>query len=85
MILFVAIPLAYAWFIYRLIVRLRRSPASGTSRMNAQGSCSAEELENVSYRDIDMVKVVPPATHAGYAVVGGSGFLGTHVFKAGYI
>ncbi|KAJ7916223.1 hypothetical protein B0H13DRAFT_2450823 [Mycena leptocephala] len=83
MILFVAIPLAYAWFIYRLIVRLRRSPASGASRMNAQGSCSAEELENVSYRDIDMVKVVPPATHAGYAVVGGSGFLGTHVFKAG--
>jgi hypothetical protein len=53
--------------------------------MNAQGACSAEELENVSYKDIDMVKVVPPATHAGYAVVGGSGFLGTHVFKAGYI
>jgi hypothetical protein len=53
--------------------------------MNAQGACSAEELENVSYKDIDMVKVVPPATHAGYAVVGGSGFVGTYVFKTWYI
>ncbi|KAJ7916221.1 hypothetical protein B0H13DRAFT_2231746 [Mycena leptocephala] len=49
--------------------------------MNAQGACSAEELENVSYKDIDMVKVVPPATHAGYAVVGGSGFVGTYTVQ----
>ncbi|KAJ7919011.1 hypothetical protein B0H13DRAFT_2320919 [Mycena leptocephala] len=28
-----------------------------------------------------MVKVVPPATHAGYAVVGGSGFLGTYTVQ----
>ncbi|KAJ7250508.1 hypothetical protein B0H12DRAFT_1202893 [Mycena haematopus] len=45
--------------------------------MNAYTLSGAEDLEKVSYQEIDMLKAVPPATHAGYAVVGGSGFLGT--------
>ncbi|KAJ7471288.1 hypothetical protein B0H11DRAFT_1730365 [Mycena galericulata] len=42
---------------------------------------SAEELENVSYKEIDMLKAVPPATQEGYAVIGGSGFLGTYMVQ----
>ncbi|KAJ7715726.1 hypothetical protein DFH07DRAFT_762708 [Mycena maculata] len=40
-----------------------------------------DELENVSYKEIDMLTTVPPATHFGYAVVGGSGFLGTYMVR----
>lgn len=81
MILLVGIPLVLAWYIYRLILRLRGSPASPSSRQNMHTLGNAEELDKVSYKDIDMIKVVPPATHAGYAVIGGSGFLGTSVFS----
>ncbi|KAJ6551649.1 hypothetical protein B0H19DRAFT_1158458 [Mycena capillaripes] len=81
MILFFGIPLAFAWYIYRLILRLRRSPASPSSRQNMHTLGSTEQLEKVSYKEIDMVKVVPPATHAGYAVIGGSGFLGTYIVR----
>ncbi|KAF8218265.1 hypothetical protein K438DRAFT_1953084 [Mycena galopus ATCC 62051] len=49
--------------------------------MNAYVSSSAEDFEKVSYKDIDMLKAVPPATHAGYAVIGGSGFLGTYIVR----
>ncbi|KAJ7025549.1 hypothetical protein C8F04DRAFT_1009770 [Mycena alexandri] len=81
MVIFLAIPIAYAWYLYRLIIRLRRSPASHASRLNAHGLSSGEELEKVSYKEIDMVKVVPPPTHEGYAVIGGSGFLGTYIIR----
>lgn len=37
-----------------------------------------EDLAAVSYKDVDMLKIIPSRpTHEGYAVVGGSGFLGT--------
>ncbi|KAJ7856690.1 hypothetical protein B0H14DRAFT_2752439 [Mycena olivaceomarginata] len=81
MVIFLGIPLFCAWYIHRLIVRLRRSPASSSSRENAYESTGVQELETVSYKDIDMLKAVPPATHAGYAVVGGSGFLGTYIVR----
>ncbi|KAF7377801.1 3Beta-HSD domain-containing protein [Mycena sanguinolenta] len=82
MILFLGIPFpVFAWYIYRLIVRLRRSPTSRSSRTNAYALGGAEQLDNVSYQEIDMLKTVPPATHAGYAVVGGSGFLGTYIVR----
>ncbi|KAJ7653273.1 hypothetical protein DFH06DRAFT_1093557 [Mycena polygramma] len=82
MFLLLGIPLFFAWYISRLIVRLRGSPASASSRTNAHASSNAaEELEKVSYSDIDMAKVVPPATHAGYAIIGGSGFLGTYIVR----
>lgn len=34
-------------------------------------------LAGVSYENVDMLKAIPEATHAGYAIIGGSGFLGT--------
>ncbi|KAJ7176472.1 hypothetical protein C8R46DRAFT_1160475 [Mycena filopes] len=49
--------------------------------MNAHGFSSPEELDKVSYKEINMVKVVPPATYEGYAVIGGSGFLGTYLIR----
>jgi hypothetical protein len=43
-------------------------------------SLSAEELDAVSYSDIDMLKAIPnKPTHEGYAIVGGSGFVGKYV------
>ncbi|KAF8895442.1 hypothetical protein BD779DRAFT_1499586 [Infundibulicybe gibba] len=37
-----------------------------------------QQLSDVSYEGIDMLKAIPPkATHSGYAIIGGSGFLGT--------
>ncbi|KAJ6620505.1 hypothetical protein B0H10DRAFT_2163526 [Mycena sp. CBHHK59/15] len=73
------------WYLYRLSVRLRASPASRSSRLTAHCfsdlSATADELENVSYKDIDMLKAIPPVTHSGYAVVGGSGFLGTYLIR----
>lgn len=37
-----------------------------------------EELDAVSYKDIDILKGIPSQpTQEGYAVIGGSGFLGT--------
>lgn len=76
----VVVPL---WYLSRLAKRLRGSPASVASRSGAHPSSSPEELDSVSYKEIDMLKAVPPATHAGYAVVGGSGFLGTYVSSTG--
>ncbi|KAJ6620506.1 hypothetical protein B0H10DRAFT_1791738 [Mycena sp. CBHHK59/15] len=74
------------WYLYRLSIRLRASPASRSSRLNAHcssdlSSAAADELESVSYKDIDMMKAIPPVTHSGYAVVGGSGFLGTYLIR----
>ncbi|KAJ7654802.1 hypothetical protein B0H17DRAFT_1338214 [Mycena rosella] len=75
-----ALPLAVCtWYTYRLALRLRASPASASSRLNAP-AFSAEDLESVSYESINMLDAVPPATLSGYAVVGGSGFLGTWVY-----
>ncbi|KAJ7198825.1 hypothetical protein GGX14DRAFT_665342 [Mycena pura] len=70
------------WYLSRLAVRLRRSTASHSSRSNVNTFRNTlEELENVSYKGIDMLKVIPPATFAGYAVIGGSGFLGTYIVR----
>ena len=43
-------------------------------------SLSTEELDAVSYDSIDMLNAIPrEATHKGYAVIGGSGYVGTCV------
>ncbi|KAK7052424.1 3Beta-HSD domain-containing protein [Favolaschia claudopus] len=84
MVLAITIPvlLALAWYLRRLAVRLRRSPASAASRaLNAYTYGGPEELDKVSYKDIDMLKAVPTATQAGYAVIGGSGFLGSYLVQ----
>ena len=36
-----------------------------------------EDLDRVSYADIDMLNAIPrEPTHAGYVIIGGSGFVG---------
>lgn len=43
-------------------------------------SLTNDELDKVSYEDINMLKAIPrEPTHIGYAVIGGSGFVGTYV------
>ncbi|KAI0057813.1 NAD(P)-binding protein [Artomyces pyxidatus] len=45
-------------------------------------SFTAEELDSVSYADVDMLNAIPrEPTHAGYAVVGGSGFVGSYIVR----
>ncbi|KAJ7049493.1 hypothetical protein C8F01DRAFT_1183475 [Mycena amicta] len=68
-------------FLYRLAIRLRRSPVSTTSRSNAHPFPTPDQLDAVSYKEIDMLKAIPPQTLAGYAVIGGSGFLGTYIVR----
>jgi len=49
---------------------------------NPQSVFSDEELANVAYDDIDMLNAIPSKpTLANYVIVGGSGYLGTYVFK----
>lgn len=67
------------WYLYRLSVRLRQAPTSKVARKGAYTVHDPEELEKVSYKDIDMLRVIPPATMSGYAVIGGSGFVGRWV------
>lgn len=45
---------------------------------NPQPSLSEQDLDKVGYDDIDMLQAIPAqATHENYAVIGGSGYLGT--------
>ncbi|KIJ64290.1 hypothetical protein HYDPIDRAFT_112276 [Hydnomerulius pinastri MD-312] len=39
------------------------------------------QLDKVSYADVNLTDGIPPATHKGYAIVGGSGFLGTYLIR----
>lgn len=43
-----------------------------------QSPLSADELDQVSYDDIDILKTIPSqSTQKNYVVIGGSGYLGT--------
>ncbi|KAF7303709.1 3Beta-HSD domain-containing protein [Mycena indigotica] len=68
-------------FLWRVATRLRRSPTSNVSRLKAHPLPTKEELEAVSYSDIDLLATIPPATHSRYVVIGGSGFLGTYIVR----
>jgi hypothetical protein len=60
-------------FLFLLSKRLRGThPAA-----QPQSALSDEELAKVSYDDIDMLKVIPRASLANYAVIGGSGYVAT--------
>lgn len=61
-------------FFYLLSKRLHGThPAA-----NPQPILTDGELADVSYNDIDMLKAIPSRpTRENYAVVGGSGYLGT--------
>ncbi|KAH7882704.1 hypothetical protein F5I97DRAFT_1907690 [Phlebopus sp. FC_14] len=63
--------LAYAYLLNRRVNGPEETPPPLTTA----------QLDRVSYGDIDLTEAVPPATHKGYAVVGGSGFLGTYLIR----
>ncbi|KAJ7284438.1 hypothetical protein C8J57DRAFT_1431926 [Mycena rebaudengoi] len=44
-------------------------------------SLSSDALDKVSYDDIDMLKAIPAKSSSGYAVIGGSGFLGAYLIR----
>ncbi|KZV62448.1 NAD(P)-binding protein [Peniophora sp. CONT] len=83
--------------LYPAIFGLAVSPAGGAaviltnlaerlSRPHAlrppPASLTTEELDAVSYESIDMLNAIPrEATHKGYAVIGGSGYVGTYIVK----
>ncbi|EIW81395.1 NAD(P)-binding protein [Coniophora puteana RWD-64-598 SS2] len=73
MLLEAAFLLALAGYLYAIHVRMR-----GPDRPN---EFTPEQLDKVRWDDIDLTANVPPATHKGYAVVGGSGFVGTYLVR----
>ncbi|KAF7324868.1 3Beta-HSD domain-containing protein [Mycena kentingensis (nom. inval.)] len=68
-------------YLYRLSVRLRSSCSSSEARSQACPRPTVQELDAAYPQITSMLKVVPPATHSGYAVVGGSGFLGAYIVR----
>lgn len=63
-------------YLYALSKRLR-GPSPEFAACGDKAS-TRDNLADTSYADIDLLKSIPPKpTHVGYAVVGGSGFLGT--------
>ncbi len=45
-----------------------------------------DDLDRISYANIDMLNAIPrEPTHAGYVVVGGSGFVGRCAFRVSHI
>jgi hypothetical protein len=57
-------------YLYKLSLRLQGSPSASPLRN--------QDLAHITHENIDVLESIPTkATHFGYAVVGGSGFLGT--------
>lgn len=69
--LFILLALGY---LHKLSNRLRGSDNK------PRPSLTVDELAEVSYKSIDLLNTIPrDPTRSGYAVIGGSGFLGTYV------
>lgn len=63
---------------FAYLVLLSRRLRSNHSAANPQSALSDDELSKVSYDDIDMLAAIPAQpTLQNYALVGGSGYLGT--------
>ena len=55
--------------------RRLHGPHPRAAHMNS--NYNEDDLDRVSYADIDMLNAIPrKPTHAGYVVIGGSGFVG---------
>jgi hypothetical protein len=64
-------------YLYALSKRLQ-GPSQAFAANPNRANVTEDDLAGTSYEDIDLLKSIPAEpTHAGYAVVGGSGFLGT--------
>lgn len=61
-------------YLYLLSKRLHGTHPAATP----ESPFSAEDLDKVSYDDIDMLSAIPSqSTQENYVVIGGSGYLGT--------
>ena len=70
----VAITALCLFYLRLLSIRLHGTHPAATP----QSPFSAEELDQVSYDDIDILKTIPSQpTQENYVVIGGSGYLGT--------
>ncbi|KAF9468585.1 hypothetical protein BDZ94DRAFT_1245763 [Collybia nuda] len=73
-VLFAGLAIIYLWALSK---RLRGPNPTFIGSRN-----KAEDLAGVSYENIDLLKSIPTeSTQVGYAVVGGSGFLGTYIVR----
>lgn len=67
------------------LVLLAKRLTSNHPEARPRTPLSNDELSNVSYEDIDMLKAIPAKpTHQNYVIVGGSGYLGTYVSLSAY-
>lgn len=67
------------------LVLLAKRLTSNHPEAGPRAPFSDDELSNVSYEDIDMLKAIPAEpTHHNYVIVGGSGYLGTYVSLSAY-
>ncbi|KAF8073836.1 hypothetical protein FPV67DRAFT_1409535 [Lyophyllum atratum] len=63
-------------YLYKLSRRLRGPSTQVTAPFTSEG------LDQTTYDDIDLLKSIPRnPTSLGYAVIGGSGFLGTYIVR----
>lgn len=70
--------LAFPLIIYLYALSKRLRGPSPEFAAHGDKASTRDNLADTSYADIDLLKSIPPKpTHVGYAVVGGSGFLGT--------
>lgn len=67
-----AVTTALLVYMNRLSIRLR-----GLSNQPKTAQLTDDYLADVSYENVNMLTAIPEATYTGYAVIGGSGFLGT--------
>jgi hypothetical protein len=73
MLWYILAALIFVVYLYLLSARLTTVHPKAAPR-----SISPEELDNVKYDGIDMLRAIPPhPTNKTYAVIGGSGFVGT--------
>ncbi|KAF9219894.1 NAD(P)-binding protein, partial [Gyrodon lividus] len=72
--------LGTAGAIYLVFLNKRVSGPNNSAR-EAPSPLTLALLDEASYADIDLTEGIPPATHKGYAIIGGSGFLGTYLIR----
>ncbi|KAF9235919.1 hypothetical protein BU15DRAFT_89397 [Melanogaster broomeanus] len=63
----------YLVFLHKRVSRPKYSEASSPLTLAL--------LDEASYAGIDLTEGMPAATHKGYAIIGGSGFLGTYLIR----
>ena len=81
--LLVALPIG---ILIRFLIDLsRRLHGPHPRAAQLKSNYNEDDLDSISYADIDMLNSIPrEPTHAGYVVVGGSGFVGRYALRRNY-